>query len=71
MIHGMKIERFNELMADEKLQLTRDECKEWHFCLDWDGLLIHKDDEEFTACSCPGGMRIKGQFADRTAGKSS
>ena len=39
--------------------LTEEEEREWHFCYDWDEMLIHKDDEEFKACSCVGGDRIR------------
>ena len=45
--------RYFRLQAGEG-ELTADEQKEWHFCLDWDGMLIHKDDEEFKCCMCSG-----------------
>lgn len=41
-------------------ELTADEKKEWHFCWDWDGMLIHKDDREFECCMCAGGREIVG-----------
>lgn len=45
--------RFNFLMSYENAQLTKEEVAEgWHFCFDWDGLLIHKDDPEAGACTC-------------------
>lgn len=38
----------------EDVRLTKDEVKEgWHFCFDWDCLLIHKDDPEYDCCTCP------------------
>ena len=55
--HGMPYERWDELMDactnDEDIQLTEDEIKAgWHFCDDWDGLLVHPDDIEFQHCTC-------------------
>ena len=32
--------------------LTTEEKKEWHFCKDWDGLLIHINDNEYAYCKC-------------------
>lgn len=48
--------RYNELMADENLKLTKDEiiCG-WHFCPDWDGLLIGPGMEELKQCCVCGG----------------
>lgn len=50
----MTKERYQALMApDSELSLTDEEVKEgYHFCWDWDGLLIHKDDPEAECCSC-------------------
>ena len=46
-------ERYNQLMNDPSEKLTLEEIKEgWHFCNDWDGLLIHKNDQEFDVCNC-------------------
>lgn len=34
-------------------QLTPVEAADgWHFCLDWDGMLIHPTDEEGECCTC-------------------
>lgn len=45
--------RYQALMADEGLSLTDQERGEgWHFCYDWDGLLIHSDDIEIESCHC-------------------
>jgi hypothetical protein len=53
----MTPERRKELMCDLSLELTEDEVKEgYHFCLDWDGLLIHEDDRESECCTCPFGV---------------
>lgn len=43
----------------ESITLTDVEQLEWHFCYDWDGLLIHKDDREFEVCVCVGGDHIR------------
>ena len=43
----------------DSITLTEEEQREWHFCWDWDGLLIHKDDDEFEACVCCGGDHVR------------
>lgn len=49
----MTDERWTELMSDQSLKLTEEEIAEgWHFCWDWDGLLIHKDSMEAKVCHC-------------------
>lgn len=49
----MTKERYNELMSNEDAKLTDEEIAlGYHFCWDWDGLLIHKDDPEAKCCSC-------------------
>lgn len=56
--HGMTQERFDFLMQpfddeDFIVMLTADELKNgWHWCDEWDGLLIHTDDVEFKHCKC-------------------
>lgn len=42
--YGMTVERYDELMGDTSLKLTREEMLNgWDFdCVNWDGLLIHK-----------------------------
>ena len=56
--HGMTQERFDFLMQpfddeDFIVMLTADELKNgWHWCDEWDGLLIHTDDIEFKHCKC-------------------
>jgi len=32
--------------------LTEEERKDWHFCYDWDYLLIHREDPTFEGCHC-------------------
>ena len=49
----MDKKRYNELMTNLELKLTEEEIKEgWHFCCEWDGLLIHPNDPEYECCSC-------------------
>ena len=55
--HKMTQERWNYLMqpfeGDESVMLTAEELANgWHWCDEWDGLLIHTDDIEFHHCTC-------------------
>ena len=56
--HGMTQERFDFLMQpfddeDFIVMLTAEELKNgWHWCDDWDSLLIHAADVEFKQCKC-------------------
>jgi hypothetical protein len=55
--HKMTQERWNYLMqpfdGDESVMLTAQELDDgWHWCDEWDGLLIHSDDREFEHCKC-------------------
>ena len=55
--HKMTQERWNYLMqpfdGDESVMLTAQELADgWHWCDEWDGLLIHTDDREFEHCKC-------------------
>ena len=39
--------------GDESFMLTAQELADgWHWCDDWDGLLVHSDDREFEHCKC-------------------
>jgi len=50
---GMDAQRHRTLERDPTTELTAAEVEAgWHFCLDWDGMLIHEDDDEFKCCSC-------------------
>ena len=34
-------------------ELTKEEIEEgWHFCIEWDGLLIKRGDPEAECCNC-------------------
>lgn len=51
--HGMTKERYRELDGDYELALTPEEVKAgWHFCPDWDYMLIHNLDIEIEGCCC-------------------
>lgn len=40
-------ERYEELMSDQSLSLTKEEISEgWHFCNEFDGLLVKGDPKE-------------------------
>ena len=51
---SMSNERYDELMkSDSELKLTQEEInKGYHFCVEWDGLLIGHEMMEFDFCSC-------------------
>lgn len=49
----MTRERYNTLMGNDDLPLTDEEIKEgWHFCYEWDGLLIGPGFGELEPCHC-------------------
>lgn len=49
----MTEDRYRELEADMTLKLTREELDEgWHFCYEWDQMLICKDWPEAECCLC-------------------
>ncbi|MBB3227049.1 hypothetical protein FHW69_001650 [Luteibacter sp. Sphag1AF] len=49
----MEHERYQELMWLCKGDLTEAEMKEgWHWCRDWDGLLVGPGMFETSACTC-------------------
>ena len=49
----MDKKRYKYLNTSYLAMLTSQEIEEgWHFCWDWDGLLIHKDDPEAESCTC-------------------
>ncbi len=51
----MTNDRYFQLMNDLNERLTQQEIEEgWHFCPDWDGLLIHESHPEFECCTCNG-----------------
>jgi|APGre2960657373_1045057.scaffolds.fasta_scaffold44882_3 hypothetical protein len=53
---GMSLSRWKELMDNESKQLTPEEKeKGWHFCYEFDGLLVGPADpknEEWNCCTC-------------------
>lgn len=49
----MNTERWVELMRNFDLQLTPEEIAQgWHFCYDWDDLLIGPGMIELESCTC-------------------
>ncbi len=49
----MTEDRLNAFWEDENLELTFKELKEgWHFCWEWDGLLVGPGMQELKACTC-------------------
>jgi hypothetical protein len=50
----MTEDRYHELMyGDTPQKLTKEELAEgWHFCTEWDYLLVGPKMEELHACSC-------------------
>jgi hypothetical protein len=50
-LDGMSLSRWRKLMNDDAKILTLEEkSKGWHFCNDWDGLLINAGDEKEGGC---------------------
>lgn len=48
----MDINRMRELELNDG-ELTKEEIEEgWHFCIEWDGLLIKRGDPEAECCNC-------------------
>ena len=49
----MHYTRYAELMNNEKAKLSKKERElGWHFCTDWDGLLVGPGMEEEEHCLC-------------------
>ena len=49
----MKNERWTYLMKNDDASLTKEECEHgWHFCPEWDGLLIGPGMGELDCCKC-------------------
>lgn len=45
--------RYHQLVGNIELELTDAEIDAgWHFCYDWDGMLIHSSDKEAEVCTC-------------------
>jgi hypothetical protein len=52
-LRGMTWKRYQDLMDNDRLDLTPDEIKiGWHFCPEWDSLLIGPGMPEMGACTC-------------------
>jgi hypothetical protein len=51
--NGMTRERYGYLTRTLEARLTPEEVAAgWHFCLDWDSMLIHKNWPEAECCTC-------------------
>lgn len=48
----MTPERYQQLMDDEDPLSDEEIAEGWHFCYDWDGLLVGPGMEETGCCSC-------------------
>ena len=49
----MNNERYRYLIENVEAELTEEEIKQgWHFCPDWDLMLIHPNMPESDCCSC-------------------
>jgi hypothetical protein len=49
----MTDKRYHELMRDDSLPITKQEMDQgWHFCYEWDGLLVGPGMSEQDFCSC-------------------
>ena len=68
----MKDERWWALMEDDSLPLTDEEILQgWHFCPDWDGLLIGPGMGEWDGCMCPRRNRRVREIAIRARATTS
>ena len=65
----MEHKRWIRLMESDSLQLTDEEIAQgWHFCGDWDWLLVGPSmPMEWDRCTCHGDK--KGLYADPQAGQ--
>lgn len=51
--NGMSQRRYIEIEANKSQHLTEEEkAAGWHFCKEWDFMLIHKSWPEAEACLC-------------------
>lgn len=48
----MSKERYDAIMMGREQLTQLDIDNGYHFCPDWDGLLIHRSDEEYKHCHC-------------------
>ena len=49
----MTHERWTEVEKNQELKLTAQEIADgWHFCPEWDGLLVNSNDEEGEGAAC-------------------
>lgn len=56
--------RYKSLMQAD-LELSKEEINDgWHFCWEWDGLLIHPTWGEFQHCDCSGLDKIREMYKD-------
>lgn len=51
-MRNMKQGRYTDLMAGLATLTDAERRDGWHFCCEWDGLLIHPTHPEFEACDC-------------------
>lgn len=50
--------RYRELMMNDLMRLTDSEYQAgWHFCFEWDGLLVGPGMPEMDVCDCPHRMK--------------
>ena len=49
----MDLNRYVQLTRTHEANLTEKEVKDgWHFCCEWDGMLIHSSHPEAECCYC-------------------
>lgn len=57
---GMSKERWEFLERNIASHITQDDIDNgWHFCEDWDCMLIHKSWPEMESCTCEFGRKDK------------
>ncbi len=51
--YGMSDERYQALMLDMESKLTEEEINlGWHWCFEFDGLLVNANDPDMKKCGC-------------------
>lgn len=68
---GMPYNRYQELQWAENVRLTEEEMKAgWHWCYEWDDMLIHPNMPEYAHCTCKGNEEWAKKAFDREAALS-
>lgn len=68
---GMPYNRYHSLQWTEEGSLTQEEIDAgWHWCYEWDDMLIHPNMPEYAHCTCKGNEELAKKAFDREAALS-